>query len=181
MTFHSNRVKTDQTANWKFTGRWPSRMSSTKQILPGAMSTLVQNMEHRSRTPRRARLCSRWKILSRGPQTKPARRSRASQLWIARISPGLRTAVVDAIWPIAVEDEHCEMPPPKPSLGDHQGTICTGNPIEVTPIDQPPQRFGIDHPGPAEVTAPSADRVRIELRLNLVEADSDRSDVPAQK
>jgi len=93
--------------------------------------------------------------------------------------PGLRTAMLDAVWPIVVEDEHCEMPAPKPSLRDYQGAICTGNPIEVTPISQLPQRFGIDYPGPDEITAPVADRVTIEVRLNLFKADSETSDKPS--
>lgn len=95
--------------------------------------------------------------------------------------PELRTAMVDAIWPIVVEDEHCEMPAPKPSFRDYQGAICTGNPIEVTPISQDPQRFGIDYPGPGEVTAPAADRATIVLRLNLLKADSETSGSPSPK
>jgi polyisoprenoid-binding protein YceI len=95
--------------------------------------------------------------------------------------PGLRTAMVDAIWPIVVEDEHCEMPAPKPSLRDYQGAICTGNPIEVTPISQSPQRFGIDYPGPGEVTAPAADQATIVLRLNLFKADSETGGSPSPK
>jgi polyisoprenoid-binding protein YceI len=95
--------------------------------------------------------------------------------------PELRTTILDAVWPIVVEDEHCEMPGPKPSLKDYQGAICTGNPIEVTPISQPPERFGIDYPGPDEITAPRADRVTIALRMNLVKAHSDGRDGPAPK
>jgi hypothetical protein len=64
----------------------------------------------------------------------------------------------------------------KPSLRDYQGAICTGNPIEVTPISQPPQRFGIDYPGANEVTAPTADRTTIVLDLKLMKADSETSD-----
>jgi polyisoprenoid-binding protein YceI len=93
--------------------------------------------------------------------------------------PGLRIAMVDAIWPIVVEDENCEMPAPKPSLRDYQGAICTGDPIEVTPISQSPQRFGIDYPGPDEVTAPAADRATIVLRLKLFKADSETTGSPS--
>lgn len=85
---------------------------------------------------------------------------------------GLQTSMLDAVWPIVVEDEHCVMPAPKPSLRDYSGAICTGNPIEVTPINQPSQRFGIDYPGPDQVTAPAADRTTIVLRLNLLKANS---------
>jgi polyisoprenoid-binding protein YceI len=89
--------------------------------------------------------------------------------------PGLRTALLDAIWPVVVEDERCEIPAPKPSMKDYQGANCAGNPIEVIPIRQTPQRFGIDYPGPDEVTAPSADRATIVLHLNLFKTDSKTS------
>jgi polyisoprenoid-binding protein YceI len=92
--------------------------------------------------------------------------------------PGLRTALLDAVWPIVVEDEHCEMPAPKPSMKDYQGASCTGNAIEVTPIRQAPQRLGIDFPGPGEVTAPSADQATIVLRLTLLKGDSKTDDSP---
>jgi len=92
--------------------------------------------------------------------------------------PGLRTALVDAVWPIVVEDENCEIPAPKPSMKDYAGAICTGNPIEVTPISRTPQRFGIDYPGPDEVTAPAADQATIILRLSLFKADSNTNGNP---
>jgi polyisoprenoid-binding protein YceI len=95
--------------------------------------------------------------------------------------PGLRTAMLDAIWPIVVEDEHCEVPAPKPSLRDYQGAICTGNPIEVTPISQPPERLGIDYPGPSQVTTPAADLVTIVLRVNTLNVDSETSDSTSPK
>jgi len=91
---------------------------------------------------------------------------------------GLRTSMLDAVWPIVVEDEHCVMPAPKPSLRDYSGAICTGNPIEVTPVNQPSQRFGIDYPGPDQVTAPAADRTTIVLRLNLLKANPGPSSHP---
>jgi len=84
--------------------------------------------------------------------------------------PGLRTALLDAVWPVVVEDEHCEVPAPKPSLKDYQGAICTGNPVVVTPMSQLPQRFGIDYPGPDEDVAPDAERATIILHLNLFRA-----------
>jgi polyisoprenoid-binding protein YceI len=82
--------------------------------------------------------------------------------------PGLKAAIEDAIWPMVVEDENCEVPAPKPSMKDYTGAICTGHPVEVTPVRQTPQRFGIDYPGPNEVTAPAAEMITIVLRLNLL-------------
>jgi hypothetical protein len=66
-------------------------------------------------------------------------------------------------------------------LRDYSGAICTGNPIEVTPINQPSQRFGIDYPGPDQVTAPAADRTTIVLRLNLLKANPGPSFHPTLK
>lgn len=84
---------------------------------------------------------------------------------------GLQAALVDAVWPVVVEDEHCEMPAPKPSLRDYTGAICSGNPVEVSPIYQAPQRVGVDYPMPNEVTAPAVDWITIGLRLNVVKTD----------
>ena len=81
--------------------------------------------------------------------------------------PALRSAWLDSVWPIVVENEHCEMPPLKASMRDYSGAICTGTPIEVTPLSQPPQRVGADYPGPNEVTAPANDEATILVYLRL--------------
>jgi YceI-like domain len=86
--------------------------------------------------------------------------------------PGLRTAWLEAIWPIVVEDEHCEMPPVKPSMRDYSGAVCTGTPIEVTPLSRPQQRIGADYPGPNEVTAPESDAATILIHLRLANRPS---------
>lgn len=86
--------------------------------------------------------------------------------------PGLRSAMLEAIWPLVVEDEHCEMPGPKPSLRDYQGAICTGHVIELTPIPRPFQEFGIDYPIREEVAQPAVDRTTIKLRLNFFKVKS---------
>lgn len=81
--------------------------------------------------------------------------------------PGLRSAWLDSVWPLVVEDEHCEMPWPRAGLSfkDYSGAICTGTPIFPTPLSQPLQRFGIDYPGPNEVTAPASDEATILIHL----------------
>jgi len=59
------------------------------------------------------------------------------------------------------------MPPVKASLRDYTGAICTGTPIEVTPLSQPPRRVGEDYPLPDEVTAPANDEATILVYLRL--------------
>jgi polyisoprenoid-binding protein YceI len=83
--------------------------------------------------------------------------------------PALRSAWVDSIWPIVVENEHCEMPQVRgsSSMRDYTGAICTGTPIEVTPLSPPLQRFGDDYPGPNEATVPAADEATILVHLRL--------------
>lgn len=82
--------------------------------------------------------------------------------------PGLRSAWLDSVWPIVVEDEHCEMPAPRGSFRDYAGAICTGTPIEVTPLYQPPPPLvRSDYPGPYEVTAPATDEATIIIHLRL--------------
>ena len=82
--------------------------------------------------------------------------------------PALRTAWLDSVWPTVVENEHCEMPQVRgSSMRDYSGAICTGAPVEVTPLSQPPQRFGIDYPGPNEVTTPVTDEATILAHLRL--------------
>lgn len=86
--------------------------------------------------------------------------------------PELGEALVDAIWPIVVEDENCEMPAPKPSWRDYQGAICTGHVAPVAPPSQPWQEFGIDYPNRHEAKAFAPDTATIALHLNLVEPQS---------
>ncbi len=83
--------------------------------------------------------------------------------------PGLRSAWLDSVWPLVVEDEHCEMPWPRAGLTfkDYSGAICTGTPILPTPLSQPPQRLGIDYPGPDEATAPANNEATILIHLRL--------------
>ena len=81
--------------------------------------------------------------------------------------PGLRRAWLDSVWPLVVENEHCEMPWPKADFRDYSGAKCTGTPILPTPLSQPPQRFGTDYPGPDEVTAPANNEATILLHLRL--------------
>lgn len=86
--------------------------------------------------------------------------------------PELRTEWLDAVWPIVVEDEHCEMPQARGNLRDYSGAVCTGTPVEVTPLSQPSQRLGIDYPGPNEVTAPASDKATILVHLRLANPPS---------
>ena len=81
--------------------------------------------------------------------------------------PALRSAWLDSVWPIVVENEHCEMPAVRSSMKDYAGAICTGTPIEVTPLSTPPQRIGTDYPEPNEVTAPPNDEATILVHLRL--------------
>jgi polyisoprenoid-binding protein YceI len=81
--------------------------------------------------------------------------------------PGLRSAWLDSVWPLVVEDEHCEMPWLRAGLSfkDYSGAICTGTPILPAPLSQSPQRFGIDYPGPNDETAPANDEATILIHL----------------
>jgi polyisoprenoid-binding protein YceI len=86
--------------------------------------------------------------------------------------PELGDALVDAIWPIVVEDENCEMPSPKASWRDYQGAICTGHVVPVAPPSQTWQEFGIDYPNRHEAQAPAPDTATIALHLNFVQPKS---------
>jgi polyisoprenoid-binding protein YceI len=80
--------------------------------------------------------------------------------------PSLRTALLDAVWPIVVEDEHCEMPPVRASMRDYTGAVCTGTPVEVSPRSQPVQYyFGLDYPGAEETSPPPGDKATILVHL----------------
>ena len=79
----------------------------------------------------------------------------------------LRVAWLDSVWPLVVEDEHCEMPWARASFKDYSGAICTGNPVLPTPLSQPRQRFGRDYPGSDEVTAPDSDEATVLVDLRL--------------
>jgi hypothetical protein len=83
--------------------------------------------------------------------------------------PALRSAWLDSVWPVVVENEHCEMPTVRgsSSMRDYTGAICTGTPIEVTPLSTPPQRIGTDYPQPNEATAPASDGATILVHLRL--------------
>lgn len=83
--------------------------------------------------------------------------------------PALRSAWLDSVWPIVVENEHCEMPPLRGSnsMRDYTGAICTGTAVEVSPLSTLPQRIGADYPGPNEATAPATDEATILVHLRL--------------
>jgi len=83
--------------------------------------------------------------------------------------PALRSAWLDSVWPVVVENEHCEMPAVRGSsdMRDYAGAICTGTPIEVTPLSTPPQRIGTDYPEPNAATAPVNDEATILVHLWL--------------
>lgn len=82
--------------------------------------------------------------------------------------PGLRSAWLDSVWPLVVEDEQCEMPASRASFRDYAGVKCTGTPILPTPLDQPPPPIVRgDYPLPYEVTAPDTDEATIVIHLRL--------------
>lgn len=82
--------------------------------------------------------------------------------------PNLRTALLDPVWPIVVEDEHCEMPPPRASVRDYSGAICTGRPVLPTSSSQAAEYyFKTDYPGPNQISPPPGERATIQLRLRL--------------
>jgi polyisoprenoid-binding protein YceI len=82
--------------------------------------------------------------------------------------PRLKRVWMDSVWPLVVEDEHCVMPWAKADLRDYSGAVCTGTPVLPQPLSQPPERFGLDYPGPNEVTAPlTDDEATIVLNLRL--------------
>ena len=81
--------------------------------------------------------------------------------------PNLRTSLLDSVWPLVVEDEHCEMPPTRADMRDYSGAICTGTPVLPTPPAQPTEYyFAGDYPG-ATQTSPPSDRANINLHLRL--------------
>jgi polyisoprenoid-binding protein YceI len=82
--------------------------------------------------------------------------------------PGLRSAWLDSVWPLVVEDEHCETPGSRASFRDYSGVKCTGTPILTTPIYQPPPPIVRgDYPLPYEVNAPASDEATIVVHLRL--------------
>ncbi len=81
--------------------------------------------------------------------------------------PALKIAWLDSVWPLVVEDEHCQTPVTKADFRDYSGPKCTGTPVLPTSIAQPPERFGLDYPGPDIATAPAADEATILLHLRL--------------
>jgi len=81
--------------------------------------------------------------------------------------PELRSAWLDSVWPLVVEDEHCEMPWPKADFRDYSGARCTGTPVLPATLSQPPQRFGDDYPTLNEATAPANDEAIILIHLRL--------------
>ena len=82
--------------------------------------------------------------------------------------PNLRTALLDAVWPIVVEDEHCEMPPPRASVRDYSGAICTGTPVlPTTPTQATEYYFDTGYPGSNQTSPPPGERATIQLHLRL--------------
>ncbi len=78
----------------------------------------------------------------------------------------LRTAWVDSVWPVVVENEHCEMPRIVASMKDYRGAICTGTPVEVTAFGKLPP-VGEDYPRQDGVTTPAANQATILVQLRL--------------
>lgn len=85
--------------------------------------------------------------------------------------PGLKHALMDAVWPIVVEDERCEMPAPTAAadMRAYQGAICSGTPLLVAPRGRMPAWSSQGYSGSIDPNPAVLDHVSILLRLRLLE------------
>ena len=80
--------------------------------------------------------------------------------------PGLFEAVTESNWPVAVQEENCQIPPL--ATEDYSGAVCTGTPaVYFSGPQVSPLTVGEDYPGPNSVTAQVHDNVKIALNLEL--------------
>jgi len=172
MSFHSTSVTRDRAGNLAVTGQlsvtqvqreanfvWSNAYAGPDYGPPVAETTTRQVTfvfeAERQRT---------------APVRKPGRAEMSARATIdLRNFPALRSAWLNSVWPVVVENEHCEMPEARgsSSMRDYSGAICTGTPVEVTPLSTPPQRIGTDYPEPNEATAPANDEATILVHLRL--------------
>jgi polyisoprenoid-binding protein YceI len=84
-------------------------------------------------------------------------------------APGLKHALRDAVWPIVVEDERCEMPAPTADMRAYQGAICSGTPLLVEPSGKMPAWSSQGYSGSIDPNPALLQHVSILLRLRLLE------------
>ncbi len=173
MTFHSSRVTRNQEGKLVATGelsithvqREPNIDWTNSYSGPEYSQPMGQTTTHK------ATFIFEAQNFDAQNQTVAATKSPKEISALAAIDlhkfPAVKIAWLDSVWPLVVEDEHCEMPATKADFRDYSGPKCTGTPDLPTSISQPPLRFGPDYPGPEEATAPAADEATILLHLRL--------------
>jgi len=85
--------------------------------------------------------------------------------------PGIKHALLDAIWPIVVQDESCTMPPLSAGadLRDYHGADCVGRPVLVSPSGEIPAWSAAGYAGRVDANPAGRDYVLILIQLRLIE------------
>jgi polyisoprenoid-binding protein YceI len=83
-------------------------------------------------------------------------------------NPKLREMLLGSDWPPVVLDEKCETP--STTWRDYRGVVCTGIPIE-TSYPEETVEWNVAYSGPQPASAPTGDRLEIELHLTLLPPD----------
>ena len=96
--------------------------------------------------------------------------------------PGLKHALMDAVWPIVVEDERCVMPAPAAGadMRAYQGAICSGTPVLVEPSGKMPAWSSQGYSGSIDPNPARLSRINILLRLRIREPKLDKANGPRQ-
>jgi polyisoprenoid-binding protein YceI len=80
-------------------------------------------------------------------------------------TPKLREMLLGSNWPPVVLDEKCETP--RATWRDYRGVVCTGVPIETSHPEETAE-WNVAYSGPQPASAPTGDRLEIELHLILL-------------
>jgi polyisoprenoid-binding protein YceI len=84
-------------------------------------------------------------------------------------TPKLRETLLSSDWPPVVLDEKCEIPS-SVTWQDYRGVACTGVPIETSHPEETVE-WNVAYSGPQPTSAPTGDRLEIELHLTLLPPD----------
>ncbi len=83
-------------------------------------------------------------------------------------TPKMREMLLSSDWPAVVLDEKCETP--RTTWRDYRGVVCTGVPIETSHPEETVE-WNVAYSGPHPASAPSGDKLEIELHLTLLSPD----------
>jgi polyisoprenoid-binding protein YceI len=83
---------------------------------------------------------------------------------------GIKSSLLDAVWPIVVLDERCEPPPPTASadMRGYQGGNCAGTPVLPTASGEMPAWSDQGYSGSEDPDPTVEDRVTILFSLRLI-------------